>query len=1660
VSLLFNGTTDKVTGTNVTYGNALTYVAWIRPSALGGGSLGRIVTISSERTSLGLIATAKLQFLSAMRTTTGVWRTTGDDLAFNSWQSVGASYDGTSVATNPLLYVNGVSRPVTVITAPVGAATGDGNAVIVGNRFSSAQGFAGEIGEFAMWFRQLTADEHMMVHRYGPLAALSIPEIYQKMSGSVASAFDFSGHGRHGTLTGTTLSSDPPVGFVPSVYHVIFDPTPPPPPAGAFGSSNIVLDPVTLVATGTLGAIITGALNQTLGAVTMVGAGGTGPTSIGTANIALDPVTLVASGSIFAVPPEPEGTAERVTRAYRRYSTQTIDRLIPGPLGFESFQKDDAATLGPLLAWGLLGSSAFSVSGRIAVGGAALNNLARAEVELWNPDHWASISVESDAPLGIGVALCCHSSIELTAYVAFQENLRWTIGRFTNGVFAAIAVSAYATDSPPPVRQGDVIRFSKRGSRFAVWHLTPDGIDRLALTGTEAVAPLTYTRAGIFARPSAKIGQFYCGVGDSSGPWGGGVISVPSVTTSTRDPYFGVLEPDEVSLSIVNEGWTPDQVLNLRGRPISVESWDVLDVEPLWRAHFYGGTALAGAPLLVQEYPAVRFSWPGGSPDPAVPTTNWSARFWSLARFHRATTSFRIESDDGARLYVDGVLVVDGWTNGLHVTTGSIALEAGWHTLELQFYQSSGAASLALIWSPTWSRRLESFTGVVTNPASNESVITLRCASLNPADLETQIPKGTIKAEDFPLAVDIGKTPAVPCGLAPRVPMLYVHRDLEASVYRYVCRSGIAEIVNVYRGWQEKNLFFVPPAEYTVSNTVYPGYTTLIFPEQQVDVSGGDVAIYADLSFPDAVERNPIRVLRRILNNPVWGLGKPYNAASFAAAEAAVTAYGGLWADGFMQDPRAARDYLRQLMMYRGIRLWVDAVGEYQVSVDTGNDTIVATLQDGLGEGVHNILSMSDVEGTPLLDMVKKYILKYRRNSLKGDFLGTHSRDALPREGQEWTEENIFVDANETADRVLDFLAKTHVSGDKRVSVTTGPEAHIVQARDLVSLTHRVGFADARMRVVRASKTTQTELALRGTALLDYVYTPGTLPTDGADHSFTDFSRVVPANPSPPTIFGSGIEAGVDDSMVAYHILEFTTPTGTTPPDQAYYSARIDVKRDGEPFYHTGYASDIGTGLRHVKISGLLPGVGYTHLVVPLTKFMVPGSGVSVSALTAGELVTPSQVTVPFISGFGTEFNNDGTLVGYHILRFSTPSGTSLADQIYSHARIDLRQPSVSLVWHTGYATTDDKGAGVEVKITNLVIGATYDYGIVSMSRLQVASARVVLPGQVAAGNKVTPSQITTPILLTGGLNPVATDGKFTSYHILRFQAPSAVSQERGDVAYARCRIDFREASESTFHKGYAEVAGKGQQDVKVSGLLPGRSYRYEFVSISTLNEPSAAVPLGPLLAPGDEVAPNPPTTPVLLSQHLREFMFGVTCGTDADLKELEWEVHTAAGGGGTRIGAGTGAAIRGAQATIKYTLPATVGYNSARFVRARLKDNTGNPSAFSAALSFSATRTVTDDYGPFSINANAIIDRAVIRVKRELLTNTSFSAVYGLDPGEADGGPYVHSFGEIPSWFIDTGNAHVIAFVSNVSSADMFIVAYNTDPGAAQGGVFRMYLR
>ncbi len=121
--------------------------------------------------------------------------------------------------------------------------------------------------------------------------------------------------------------------------------------------------------------------------------------------------------------------------------------------------------------------------------------------------------------------------------------------------------------------------------------------------------------------------------------------------------------------------------------------------EARWWAEFYDNRILGGSPVLTRADSAISFDWGGGAPAAGVPADNFSARWTRAEYFSGGTYRFWARADDGLRLWIGDMLLIDAWNDqqGGWITR-DLALSAGVRQVKLEYYEHTGGALVTLNW--------------------------------------------------------------------------------------------------------------------------------------------------------------------------------------------------------------------------------------------------------------------------------------------------------------------------------------------------------------------------------------------------------------------------------------------------------------------------------------------------------------------------------------------------------------------------------------------------------------------------------------------------------------------------------------------------------------------------------------------------------------------------------------------------------------------------------------------------------------------------------------------------------------------------------------------------------------------------------------------------
>lgn len=119
---------------------------------------------------------------------------------------------------------------------------------------------------------------------------------------------------------------------------------------------------------------------------------------------------------------------------------------------------------------------------------------------------------------------------------------------------------------------------------------------------------------------------------------------------------------------------------------------------------------------------SVNFNWVSGAPASGIGKDRFSIRWTGMVQpQYSETYRFYVLSDDGARLWVNGQLLVDHWTDhSPSERSGTISLVAGQkYDIKLEYYENTGAATVRLRWSsPSRSKVTIPSSALFTGPDS------------------------------------------------------------------------------------------------------------------------------------------------------------------------------------------------------------------------------------------------------------------------------------------------------------------------------------------------------------------------------------------------------------------------------------------------------------------------------------------------------------------------------------------------------------------------------------------------------------------------------------------------------------------------------------------------------------------------------------------------------------------------------------------------------------------------------------------------------------------------------------------------------------------------------------------------------------------------------
>ena len=257
-------------------------------------------------------------------------------------------------------------------------------------------------------------------------------------------------------------------------------------------------------------------------------------------------------------------------------------------------------------------------------------------------------------------------------------------------------------------------------------------VDEVALNGTTYTGDVwSFTTASVTAfSPTPRDGALWVDPTSVMLTW------LPGQNALTHDVYFGT---DQAAVAagtggtskgnlvaivfdpgVLAEGttywWRVDEVM-LDGTKRMGSVWSFTTLAPGGgiRGFYFNNASLLGLPVLNRVDATIDFDWTAGAPT-GLPANGFSVRWvGELSAPYSETYTFYPNTDDGVRLWVNDVQLLDLWTNRRAPTEAkaSIALVGGQrYPIVMEFYNAEGAPVAQLSWeSPSITK------GIIPQPA-------------------------------------------------------------------------------------------------------------------------------------------------------------------------------------------------------------------------------------------------------------------------------------------------------------------------------------------------------------------------------------------------------------------------------------------------------------------------------------------------------------------------------------------------------------------------------------------------------------------------------------------------------------------------------------------------------------------------------------------------------------------------------------------------------------------------------------------------------------------------------------------------------------------------------------------------------------------------------
>ena len=185
----------------------LTWSAWVKPASAGQAGAGRVFDKGQRQITIaGSPGSADVQFSQNFASGSNQWHTPVNSITYGSWAHIAVTYDASSTANAPVIYINGVLQTLTQ-TASSGSgsfASDSSSNLAIGNTNNSIRTYDGAIDDARVYNRILSSTEAADLYGSGntpPVSNSGLVGWWKMDEATGSSALDASGNNNTGTLT-------------------------------------------------------------------------------------------------------------------------------------------------------------------------------------------------------------------------------------------------------------------------------------------------------------------------------------------------------------------------------------------------------------------------------------------------------------------------------------------------------------------------------------------------------------------------------------------------------------------------------------------------------------------------------------------------------------------------------------------------------------------------------------------------------------------------------------------------------------------------------------------------------------------------------------------------------------------------------------------------------------------------------------------------------------------------------------------------------------------------------------------------------------------------------------------------------------------------------------------------------------------------------------------------------------------------------------------------------------------------------------------------------------------------------------------------------------------------------------------------------------------